>query len=81
MSEVNDQISACIAWINEMVTPIKSINKKHPAYRLKHLVEDSIYGDLCHGYVGEDSFIKAAKSLGYICKDGYFNMSFKKLKS
>lgn len=80
MNNVNrEQVKACKDWLSIWVTPIKNINKKFGSYRLKHVVEDSDFGKICHGYVSEESFIEAAKQLGYIFKDGFFNMSFKKI--
>ena len=74
-----DQIKSCLNWLEKWVTPIATINKKFGSYKLKHVVEESEFGENCHKYVSEESFIEATSRMGYKCKDGYFNMSFKKI--
>ncbi len=73
------QIEASIKWLTTWITPIKKINKKFGSYKLKHIVEDSSFGKICHNYVSEESFTAAAKRLGYISSNNHFNMSFKKV--
>ena len=70
-----EEIKMCKEWIDKFITPIKTINKKFGAYKLKHCVED-YFGS--GAYVSKESFIKSAKELGYNEEGHYFNMSFNK---
>lgn len=73
MKKDAEQIKMCKEWINHFVTPTKTINKKFGAYKLKHCVEDYIGNG---AYVSKESFIDAAKQLGYSEEKHFFNMSF-----
>jgi len=70
---------ACL-WL-EKINKIKTINKQHSSYGLKHLAEDEI------GYISNGTFIAAAINCGFNYKASEtspnvsFNMSEKDIKS
>jgi len=75
----DEQVLLCKAWINEWITPRKTLNREKNSYRLKHVVEKK-----CNKYISNGAFIKAAIELGYKFEpsglNAYFAMSFVKAK-
>lgn len=54
-----ERVAATIEWLRENVEPIKTINRKHTSYGIKHIAEKDI------GYITNGVFIAAAVIAGY----------------
>lgn len=76
-------IEWCAAWLVENIAPIKSINRRHSSYGLKHLAEKFSP----RGYITNGAFIAAAIIAGYRYAihpqgtDAYFAMSGKSIRA
>ena len=74
-----DQVKLARAWIEDNVSPRKTIRKQVSSYALKHMCEQD-----CGEYVGNGAFIQAALDLGYQAQDNgtgrnaWFNFAIKK---
>ena len=72
-------VKICKKWIEEWVTPRKTINPNKGSYGLKHSVEK-----WSRDYIPNGAFIKAAIELGYKYEEfgpnAIFNMSFVKAR-
>lgn len=72
-----ERCTAICKWLED-IGKIKSINRRHNSYGLKHRAEDDV------GYVTNGQFICAAIHMGFQCQvedaNASFNMSEKDLK-
>jgi hypothetical protein len=75
----SNQVELAKAWIEDNVSPRKTIRKTVSSYALKHMCEQD-----CGEYVGNGAFIQAALDLGYRAQDNgtgrnaWFNFEIKK---
>lgn len=65
---VQEQVERARAWLETFATPTKTIRSLHTSYWYKHAAEEWA-GD----YVSNESFIEAARQLGYRCS--FYNSS------
>lgn len=62
-----DQVQACMAWLQQYATPRKTVNERIGSYGLKHVVERQAPG----GYVTNGALIEAVCRLGWeVIPDG-----------
>ena len=54
-----ERVAATVEWLRQNVEPIKTINRKHTSYGIKHIAEKDI------GYITNGVFIAAAVIAGY----------------